>query len=120
MSLRYAIAAAATLLITPTAAFAAPANVTEFEAKVAHDDLDLTTTEGIARLDQRVRTRVRQMCQNGGRDSASVRLERKCRVGTLAATAPAVRVAIANARIESLRFAQRAPSPASPASTPGA
>lgn len=121
MSLRYAIAAA--LLITPAAAFAAPAgpaNATQFEAEVAHDDLDLTTPEGISRLDGRVRTRVRQMCQNGARDSASLRLERECRVSALAATAPAVRVAIANARIENPRFAGRGPSLASPAATPGA
>jgi UrcA family protein len=124
MPLRYALAAAsAALLITPAAAFAnpaGPANVTEFEAEVAHDDLDLTTREGVSRLDERVRTRVRQMCQNGGRDSASVRLERECRASALAATATSVRVAIANARIESLRFAERAPSPSSPAATPGA
>lgn len=123
MSLRYALAATAALLITPAAVFAnptGPANVTEFNAEVAHDDLDLTTPEGMSRLDERVRTRVRQLCQNGARDSASVRLERECRVSALAATAPVVRVAIANARIERLRFAERAPSPASPAATPGA
>jgi UrcA family protein len=120
MTLRLPLALAAALILAPAVAHASPANTTEFDASVAHDDLDLTTNEGVSRLDERVRTWVRQMCQNGGRDSASVRLERDCRVSALAATAPQVRVAIANARAESIRFAERAPSPTSPAATPGA
>lgn len=120
MTLRLPLAVAAALMLTPAVAHASPANSSEFEAPVAHDDLDLTTSEGASRLDERVRTRVRQMCQNGGRDSASVRLERECRVSALAATAPAMRFAIANARAETVRFAERGPTPASPAATPGA
>lgn len=117
MTLRLPLAIAATLMLAPTAAFASPVNATGFEAPVAHDDLDLTTSDGVSRLDERVRTKVRQMCANGGRDGASVRLERECRESALAATAPAVRVAIANARLERVRFAQN--TPASPAATPG-
>lgn len=124
MTLRLPLALAAAMLLTPAVAHASPVNAIELEATVAHDDLDLTTSDGVSRLDERIRTRVRQMCQNGGRDSASVRLERECRAGALAATASAVRVAIANARIENLRFAERAPTPAPkpalPAATPGA
>ena len=119
MTLRLPLALATALMLTPAAALASPANTSEFEAPVAHDDLDLTTNEGVSRLDERVRTRVRQMCQNGGRDSASVRLERECRESALAAAAPAVRMAIASARAETFRFAERAPNPASSA-TPGA
>lgn len=119
MSLRLplAIALAATIL-TPAVAHASPVNATGFDARVAHDDLDLTTREGIARLDERVRTKVRQMCTNGGRDSASARLERECRESALAATAPAIRVAIVNARLDRVRLAQA--QTASPAATPGA
>jgi UrcA family protein len=120
MTLRLPLALAAALMLAPANAYASPANTSEFAAPVAHDDLDLTTSEGISRLDDRVRTRVRQMCQNGGRDSASIRLERECRASALAATAPAMRLAIANARAETVRFAERAPTPASPAATPGA
>lgn len=120
MTLRLPLALAAALILTPAVAHASPANSTEFEAPVAHDDLDLTTSEGVSRLDERVRTRVRQMCQNGGRDGTSVRLERECRVSALAATAPAVRLAIANARSETVRFAERSATPASPAATTGA
>ena len=117
MTLRLPLAIAATLMLPPAAAIASPVNATEFEAPVAHDDLDLTTSDGVSRLDERVRTKVRQMCATGGRDGASVRLERECRESALAATAPAVRVAIANARLERVRFAQN--TPASPAATPG-
>lgn len=117
MSLRLPFAIAATLMLAPATAIASPVNATGFEAPVAHDDLDLTTNEGASRLDDRVRTKVRQMCANGGRDGASARLERECRESALAATAPAIRVAIANARLERVRFAKN--TPASPAATPG-
>lgn len=112
------LALALALTLAPAAAHAAPINATEFEAPVAHDDLDLTTHEGATRLDERVRTKVRQLCQNGGRDGASLRLERECRETALAATAPAVRMAIANARLDRVRLAEN--TPASPAATPGA
>lgn len=121
MSLRSVFAAATLILVpafAPVAASAAPVISTDFDSKVAHDDLDLTTREGVSRLDERVRTKVRQMCQNGGRDSVSVRLERECRQSALAATAPSVRMAIAEARLDAVRLAER--SPASPAATPGA
>ena len=118
MSLRLFLAAPALILLAPAAVHAAPVITTEFESPVAHDDLDLAKPGDVTRLDERVRTKVRQMCANGGRDSASLRLERECRETALAATAPAVRVAIANARMERLRFAEN--TPASPAATPGA
>ena len=112
------LAVAIALMAAPASVQAAPANATEFEANVAHDDLDLATREGVARLDERVRTKARQMCANGGRDSASLRLERECRDSALAAAAPEIRVAIANARADRVRLAEN--TPASPAATPGA
>jgi UrcA family protein len=112
------LAVAIALMATPATVHANPVNATEFEAPVAHDDLDLAKPGDVTRLDERVRTKVRQMCANGGRDGASLRLERECREAALAATAPAVRVAVANARVERLRFAEN--TPASPAATPGA
>lgn len=112
------LAVAIALMANHANAHGAPVNATEFEAPVAHDDLDLAKPGDVTRLDERVRTKVRQMCANGGRDGASLRLERECRETALAATAPAVRVAIANARLERLRFAEN--TPASPAATPGA
>lgn len=111
------LALALALTLAPAAAHAAPINATAFEAPVAHDDLDLAAPGDIIRLDERVRTKVRQLCQNGGRDGASLRLERECRESALAATAPAVRMAIANARRDQFWLADA--EPASPALTPG-
>jgi len=105
------------LALVPATAYAAPADSTPFETTVAHDDLDLTTPEGAARLEQRVLTKVRRMCALGGRDGTSLRLERECRATALAATAPAIRLAIANARLDQVRLAQT--DGASPAATPG-
>jgi UrcA family protein len=118
MSLRVTLAVAALALTSPVAVFANPANQTDFEADVPHSDLDLATPDGAARLDERVRTKIRQLCANGGRDGVSLRLERECRETALAATAPAIRVAIANARLDRVRLAAQAPS--SPAATSGA
>lgn len=114
------LAAAATLAIAPSAALASPVNSTEFDTNVQHDDLDLTTERGIAVLDNRVRTRIRQMCRNGGRDSVSIRLERQCRSSARAAAESGVRLAIAEARANRrVRFAENTSS-APNADTPGA
>lgn len=109
--------AAATLMIATGPAHAAPVNETPFDATINHDDLDLATSEGAARLDERVRIRIRQLCQNGGRDGASLRLERECRMSALADAGHKIRVAIANARVDRVRLAQN--TTASPAATPG-
>jgi UrcA family protein len=107
-------------IVLPVAAEAAPINETRFAEQISHNDLDLAKSDDAARLEERVRNRIRQLCQNGGRDGASLRLERECRSSALADAGHQVRVAIANARADRVRFAERAPSPASPAATPGA
>ena len=114
-----AAAAAAALVITPAAASASPVNATEFSETVAHEDLDLTTSEGVARLDERVRTRIRQLCRTGSRDSASLRLERECQIGALAQAQSEVRLAVAEANANRARFAATT-STAEGAATPGA
>lgn len=118
MSLRLPLAMALAASLAPAAAHAAPADAPGFSARIAHEDLDLTTREGVTRLDERVRSKVRQLCATGGRDSASLKLERECRETALAAAAPAIRVAIAKARADQARFA--ANTAGSPAVTPGA
>ena len=106
-------------IATPAAASKGPVNSTEFAETVDYKDLDLTTRNGVSRLDDRIRTRINQLCRNGGRDSASTRLERQCRASALAAAKPDVRFAIAKANAERVRFAANTPSPASDAA-PGA
>jgi len=112
-----AIAASATALIA-TPAIASPTNQTDFNATVEHDDLDLSTTRGIARLDDRLRSTIRRACANGGRDSASLRLERQCRESAFASAENEVRLAVNEARLRNVRLANS--SKASDAATPGA
>lgn len=118
--MRTSILIAAALIAAPTTAIASPVNSTEFEKSVQHDDLDLTTQEGVAVLDQRVRTQIRRACANGGRDSASQRLERECRESALAAAMPDVEFAIAQANVNRPRFAENSSPAASGEATPGA
>lgn len=112
------IIAAATLIAVPGLASASPLNSVDFDETIAHDDLDLTTSEGASRLDERVRTKVRQLCRLGGRDSATQRLERECRESALAAADPQVRLAIAAANADRPRLATN--STADRTATPGA
>ncbi len=112
------IVAAATAIATPAIAHASPINETQFNQTIEHDDLDLTTQRGIARLDERVRTEIRRACANGGRDSASVRLERECRATAFASAEREIRFAIAEANADRVRFAKN--SAASDTDTPGA
>lgn len=116
MSLRLLIATPVLALLAPAMAAANPVNPNDFAASVAYDDLDLANPADVSRLDDRVRTKIRQMCQNGGREGVSVRLERECRIGALAATASEVRVAVARAKADAVRLAQA--ETASPAETP--
>ena len=110
---------AAAALATPALASQGPVNTTDFSASVDYKDLDLTQSKDVSRLDDRIRTRINQLCRNGGRDSASIRLERQCRTSALAAAKPGVRFAVAKANAERVRFAANSSSPASDA-TPGA
>ncbi|MDJ0641951.1 MAG: UrcA family protein [Erythrobacter sp.] len=108
--MRFALA-----LITPILAIAAsPAaangmNATEFSAEVDHRDVDLTTREGVALLDERLKTIIRQNCANGGRDTQSRRLERQCRESALASTGKQVRFAVLEAKARKVRLAQGQP-----------
>lgn len=106
-------------LATPAIAAQGPVNETEFAKDVDHSDLDLTTRKGVSVLDDRVRTRIKQMCRNGGRDSASIRLERQCRASALASAKSEVRFAIAKANADRVRLAANTTPKASDAA-PGA
>ena len=115
-------AASAALIAFPAAASAAPGHSTEFDTVVQHDDLDLVDHADAARLDERVRTKVRQLCRIGGRDAETIRLERECRDSALAMALPQVRLAVAEANADRARFASigQPSSTADRAATPGA
>lgn len=111
------------LTIASLAAIAAPAqanptNQTDFAIDVESRDLDLATEKGISRLDDRLQTRIRQMCRTGGRDRASIELERACREGAYASSRRDVRLAVMQAKADRVRLAQNTAAKA--AETPGA
>ncbi len=101
------LAPALAFATTPAAANGINAN--EFTAKVEHKDVDLTTQSGVALLDERLKTIIRQKCANGGRDSHSRRLELQCRESAFASTEKQVRFAVLEAKAESVRLAQGKP-----------
>ena len=86
-------------------------NATEFSTVMAFEDIDLTTQDGLALLDQRIKTIVRQKCANGSRESEALRLERDCRASAHAAAQDQVRVAIWRAIKEQIRLASGLRSP---------
>jgi|GEM_PF-3520488 len=103
----YAAALSATLLaLAPAAVGAAPNDPAPFSETVAHDDLDLTTPRGIALLEARIDTRVNRLCATGGRDFASLRLERECRRAALTRAEGQVRLTIAEANADRVRLAE--------------
>jgi UrcA family protein len=97
--------ASAALLAAATPTLATPVEERPFTVEVEHDDLDLATRNGVARLDDRLRSHIRRLCANGGRDRASIELERECRAGALASAQPEKRIAIARAEERAVRLA---------------
>ncbi|QFT77848.1 UrcA family protein [Erythrobacter sp. THAF29] len=100
---------ASTFAFAATPSLAAGPNATDFDENVKYADIDLTTEKGVSLLDERVKTIIRRKCANGGRDSASIRLERACRKSAFAAAETQVRVAVSNARANQVRLASKEP-----------
>ena len=67
---------------------AAPATADEFvTAKVSYAGIDLSSPEGVRRLDKRLDSAVRKVCQQGGAyDLKTIRAFRKCVTETTART----------------------------------
>ncbi|MEO0418270.1 MAG: UrcA family protein [Pseudomonadota bacterium] len=116
------LASLAAAIAAPAAATQTAPNATDFAVGVDHSDLDLSTDAGVSRLDERVRTKIRKLCRNGGRDSDSIRLERQCRESALASAQPEVNVAVAKAQANArtARLALNTATPASAAQAPRA
>ena len=100
---------AASLAFAAAPAAASGINATDFTAEVEHKDVDLTTQKGVALLDERIKTKIRQKCANGGRDLQSIRLERQCRESALASADRQVRFAVFEAKAAKVRLAQGTP-----------
>lgn len=100
-----AFVSAPALITIASPALSAGGNVQPFAETIAHDDLDLTTENGVALLDQRAATIIRRQCANGGRDGASIRLERACRVSAAKAAKEQVRLAVNSAQAAKVRLA---------------
>lgn len=100
---------AASLAISAAPAAASGINANDFTAEVQHKDIDLTTRDGVALLDERLKTKIRQHCANGGRDLQSLRLERQCRKSALASAEKQVRIAVFEAKAHKVRLALGTP-----------
>ena len=105
--MRTFIAIAAALAASP--AIASAPNATEFELNVQHEDLDLGTQKGVSVLDARIQTLIKRQCANGGRDSASIRLERQCRESAFASAETQVRMAAETQHADKVRLAASKP-----------
>ncbi|MEP2736465.1 MAG: UrcA family protein [Erythrobacter sp.] len=98
---------AAAVSATPLLAESKAAEVPSIEVPTA--DLDLTTKPDVVLLDKRIKLKIRQMCDNNGRDGEDLRLMRQCRSTALANAKPSVRRAIAQAHSRKVYLASKAP-----------
>lgn len=95
---------AALLSVTP--AMARPVSGTEpVEVIVEHGDLDLTASAGVAALDRRIRSSVKQACPALTRDLREAAHVRECRKTAAARAATQRDVAIAAAEADRPRLA---------------
>ena len=95
------------LLATPLAAQTNQADVPSVTIDVS--DLDLAKPEGTERLDTRIQMQIRRMCAVSDRSLAAKKLERTCRETALAQAEPKVRLAVRQARLQTLRLASAKP-----------
>ena len=104
--LSLAILAAA---VTAQPAFAGqPAAAPAGTVVVRTADLDLTSRSGVAALDRRIRTAVREACgASSDTDLQGRNADRKCRAETRASAVPLRDSAIANARLASPTLASK-------------
>ena len=89
-----------TLLALAGALMPIPASAGDLQTRIVHySDLDLTKSDGITRLDRRIRTAARSVCRLGDpRDLFVQTAITKCRSAALASAERQTQLAIANAR----------------------
>jgi len=99
-------AASAAIVAISSAANASPAGTGTFREDVSYADLDLTTREGVARLERRIDSAIDRVCNTGQRDLGSLRFEQDCRQGALAYAKADIRLAVASANADKVRLAE--------------
>ena len=88
--------AASISIIAPTVAKADNPDREEFSVSVSYADLNLATAEGQARLEARIASKVRQLCDSGTRDLHSLAMQAECIDQARQQVAGQVRLAVAN------------------------
>jgi len=84
-------------------AIAAPATAaSDRSVTIDTSDLDLSSAEGRATLDQRVGTAAKRVCDNGWRDAEARKFAKQCEAEVRASIAPQLRTAMASDRAERL------------------
>ena len=91
------IALALSLTLAAAPAIAAPLTETS-RSEVRTDDLDLTSARGQQRLEMRIKTAARRICNNGIGGVAGRAQQAECMADTLAAARPQTERAIAQAQ----------------------
>jgi UrcA family protein len=87
-----ALAAAALSTVALAGSPALAGQVETQSVVVSFADLNLGQSQGIARLDSRLRIAARQVCDTGNRDIHSLRLESECRASALSSARTEVAV----------------------------
>lgn len=90
------IAAALAALATP--ALTTPAIAADRSITVTSSDLDLTQSADRAKLDGRIETAARMICETGARDAAALKAERECQADAIANATAQKNLAVAKAR----------------------
>lgn len=108
------------LILAPLAVLAAPvaAAPSEQHRTIEHADLDLTTKSGVERLDRRIKSQIRGMCETNTPGLGARIFEQKCTATALAEAQTKARIAIAEANANKARLAEA--TPASRSTNPGA
>jgi UrcA family protein len=88
--------ATAALLAIPMAYGAIPASAAPPSVAVSYADLDLASSNGLERLDDRIRHAARRLCSEGGTRPLRDRIaERRCVADALATAQPQFQAAVA-------------------------
>lgn len=74
-------------------------------ASIDISDLDLATERGASKLQARIATLIRRMCAPSDRSLEAKKLERSCRAAAFNDAEPQVRLAIQEARSQTIRLA---------------